>query len=147
MTQSLKTTIDFMRQVQGNRHELEVSGLSGMSDLPGALDHLAARTLRISGRLKPSQRREKLLRLATEVTAVESHQKHMHPIRYGAAVLFSDGTVAIASQKVALEYGCTLDAVGQLASIIDRKVFASVVDRKAMQVEEGGPPCQPVLLV
>jgi hypothetical protein len=61
--------------------------------------------LKISARLKPSQRREKLMRLATEATALEIPQRHIHPIRYGAAVLFSDGTVALASQKVALEYG------------------------------------------
>lgn len=138
MTHSLKTTIDFMRQVREERHELDNSGLSGLSDLPGTLNHLTARTLRMSSRLKPSQRREKLMRLATEVTAMESHLKHAHPIRYGAAVLFSDGTVAIASQKVALEYGCTLDAVGQLASTIDRK---------AIQIEEDSPACRPILLV
>ncbi|KAL7542979.1 hypothetical protein ACHAXR_012437 [Thalassiosira sp. AJA248-18] len=140
MTNSLKTTIDFVRQVreEPERHDLNVSCLSGLSDLSGALEHLTARTIRISSRLKPSQRREKLMRLAMEVTALESHQKHAHPIRYGAAVLFSDGTVAIASQKVALEYGCTLDAVGQLASSIDRK---------AIQIEEDSPPCRPILLV
>ena len=69
---------------------------------------------------------------------MESHRKHAHPMRYGAAVLFSDFTVAIASQKVALEYGCTLDAVGQLASTIDRK---------ALQVIEDNPTCRPILLV
>ena len=138
MTHSLKTTIDFMRQVREDRQELDSSGMSGLSDLPGTLEHLTARTLRISNRLKPSQRREKLMRLAMEVTAMESHQKLAHPIRYGAAVLFSDSTVAIASQKVALEYGCTLDAVGQLASVIDRK---------AIHIEEDSPACRPVLLV
>lgn len=140
MTKSLKTTIDLMRQMREEpaRHELDISGLTGLSDLPATLEHLTARTLRISSRLKPSQRREKLMRFATEVTALESHMKHAHPLRYGAAVLFSDNTVAIASQKVALEYGCTLDAVGQLASIIDRK---------GIQIEEDGPSCRPVLLV
>jgi hypothetical protein len=144
-TTSLKQTVDFMRQVREdgemsltNRHELYPSVMNGLVDLPGTLDHLTARTLRISARLKPSQRREKLLRLATEATALEIHQRHIHPIRYGAAVLFSDGTAAIASQKVALEYGCTLDAVGQLASVIDKK---------ALQFEEGKPACRPVLLV
>jgi len=136
MTHSLKTTIDFMRLVRED-NELD-SSLTNLTDMPGALDHLTARTLRISSRLKPSQRREKLMRLATEVTAMESHRKHAHPMRYGAAVLFSDFTVAIASQKVALEYGCTLDAVGQLASTIDRK---------ALQVNEDNPTCRPILLV
>ena len=136
MTHSLKTTIDFMKLVNEDR-EMN-SSLTNLTDLPGTLDHLTARTLRISSRLKPSQRREKLMRLATEVTAMESHRAHAHPIRYGSAVLFSDGTVAIASQKVALEYGCTLDAVGQLASTIDRK---------AIQIIEDSPPCRPILLV
>ncbi|KAL9179665.1 hypothetical protein ACHAXT_008955 [Thalassiosira profunda] len=133
MSSSLRETIDFMRQVREERHDMNASG-----SIPGTLDHLTAPTLRISSRLKPSQRREKLIRLATEVTAMESHQKHAHPIQYGAAVLFSDGTVAIASQKLALEYGCTLDAVGQLASAILSK---------GLQIEEDGPPCRPVLLV
>jgi cytidine deaminase len=42
-----------------------------------------------------------------------------HPITFGAAVLFDDGTMAAAAQKKALEYGCTLDAVCQLAHAID----------------------------
>jgi hypothetical protein len=44
---------------------------------------------------------------------------------YRVAVLFNDGIVATATQKAALEYGCTLDAVGQLASIIDSRQFKS----------------------
>jgi hypothetical protein len=52
--------------------------------------------------------------------------------------LFSDGTVAFASQKVALEYGCTLDAVGQLVNAIDRK---------AIHIEDHSEPCRPVMLV
>lgn len=53
-------------------------------------------------------------------------------------MLFSDDTVSIASQKVAFEYGCTLDAVGQLASVIDKK---------AIRIVEEEEPCRPVLLV
>eukprot|EP00581_Thalassiosira_minuscula_P009710 CAMPEP_0183709706 /NCGR_PEP_ID=MMETSP0737-20130205/5694_1 /TAXON_ID=385413 /ORGANISM="Thalassiosira miniscula, Strain CCMP1093" /LENGTH=1745 /DNA_ID=CAMNT_0025937873 /DNA_START=28 /DNA_END=5265 /DNA_ORIENTATION=+ len=136
MSHSLKATINFMKELR------EDSGLGldmNRSDT-GLLDHLTARTLRISNRLKPSQRRQKLIRLATEVTAMETNHSlsNIHPIRYGAAVLFSDSTVAIAAQKVALEYGCTLDAVGQLASVIDRK---------AIQIEEDAEPCRPILLV
>jgi hypothetical protein len=95
-----------------DRHIVDTDGRS-------ALHHLTARSIRMPEHLKPSQRRDKLMRLATEVTALESHMKHVHPIRYGAAVLFSDGTVAIASQKVALEFGCTLDAVGQVSSVFN----------------------------
>jgi hypothetical protein len=101
--------------------------------------HLSSRTIRMSERLRPSQRREKLMRLATEVTTLEIvPQKYIHPIRYGAAVLFNDGTVMLASQKVALEYGCSLDAVGQLASAIDRKANITL---------QGGHSCSPMMLV
>ena len=135
ITQSLKTTIDFMRQIQedtGNQ-------TNNLGLVPESLDRLTASKIRVSSRLKPSQRREKLLKMATEATVYETpHQRNTHPIRYGAAVLFSDNTVSIASQKVAIEYGCTLDAVGQLASIIDRK---------ALQLDEHKPPVRPILLV
>jgi len=120
MTHSLKTTIDFMRQIQEDSGN-STPKTTGLGVVPDSLDRLTATKIRISSRLKPSQRREKLLKMATEATVFESHQRHAHPIRYGAAVLFSDNTVSIASQKVAIEYGCTLDAVGQLASVIDRK--------------------------
>ncbi|KAH8070718.1 hypothetical protein JL720_11723 [Aureococcus anophagefferens] len=42
----------------------------------------------------------------------------LHPVRYGAAVVFCDGSVATARQFKALEYGCTLDPVGQLATAV-----------------------------
>jgi hypothetical protein len=146
MTHSLKTTIDFMRQIQedaggyrlqGGRRGGDLDAI-GLGIVPDSLDRLTASKIRISSRLKPSQRREKLLKMATEATVFETHQRHAHPIRYGAAVLFSDNTVSIASQKVAIEYGCTLDAVGQLASVIDRK---------ALQIDEEKPSIRPILLV
>jgi len=63
ITKSLTTTMGLLKAVRENRQELDSSGgLSGMSDLPGTLEHLTARTLRISTRLKNSQRREKLMR-------------------------------------------------------------------------------------
>ncbi|KAL3816962.1 hypothetical protein ACHAXA_011750 [Cyclostephanos tholiformis] len=136
---SLKTAISIIRRAAEDRHKLDLSCLSGLSKRSGAaLNHMSARTIRLSKRLKPSQRRQKLISLATEATELEGHLGHVHPIRYGAAVLFTDGTVAIASQKVALEYGCTLDAVGQLASAIDRK---------ALTIKDDSEPCRPVVLV
>jgi len=42
----------------------------------------------------------------------------LHPIRYGAAVLYSDGSIDVAHEKKGLEYGCTLDAVEQLAPLV-----------------------------
>lgn len=101
---SLKTTVDLMRQIREDDDENQ-DEVGRNEIMPGILDHLKATRLKISARLKPSQRREKLMRLATEATAMEIPQRHIHPIRYGAAVLFSDGTVALACQKIALEYG------------------------------------------
>jgi cytidine deaminase len=135
-TASLRTTVDLMRQIQEDGDENQ--GETGLNEMtPGIMDHLTSKVLRVSPRLKPSQRREKLLRLATEATTMEIPQRRIHPIRYGAAVLFSDNTVAIASQKVALEYGCTLDAVGQLASAIEKK---------HIHADEGSPIVKPVLI-
>ena len=140
MTHSLKTTIDFMRQLQeDSSNNTSQHDTAGVGVVPDSLDRLTASKIRISSRLKPSQRREKLLKFATEATVFESqHQRNVHLIRYGAAVLFSDNSVSIASQKVAIEYGCTLDAVGQLATIIDKK---------ALQLDEETPGIRPILLV
>ena len=44
---------------------------------------------------------------------------HLHPISYGAAVVFDDGTVARACQDKALEYGCSQDAICQLVPAIE----------------------------
>lgn len=40
-------------------------------------------------------------------------------VKKGSSVLFADGTPAIAWQKKALEYGCTLDAICQLAPALE----------------------------
>lgn len=44
----------------------------------------------------------------------------LHPVQFGAAVLFDDDTIVSEHQKKALEYGATLDAVSQLAPFIER---------------------------
>jgi len=46
--------------------------------------------------------------------AHRDHRDDLYPIRYGAAVLFSDGSVEVAWMKKGLEYGTTLDAVTQV---------------------------------
>ena len=61
-----------------------------------------------------------LLHLAQKASQRDSRTA-LHPLRYGAAVLFSDGSTATAYQKKALEYGCSLDAVTQLAQAIEDK--------------------------
>jgi cytidine deaminase len=45
----------------------------------------------------------------------------LHPTRYGVACAFDDGTVETAVQRKALEYGCSLDPVGQLAPELAKK--------------------------
>ena len=73
-----------------------------------------------------------LLHLAQKASDRDSRTA-LHPLQYGAAVLFSDGSTSVAYQKKALEYGCSLDAVNQLAQAIEDKG------------REPGAPC-PVLL-
>jgi hypothetical protein len=50
-------------------------------------------------------------------------------MRYGAAVVFSDGSVAVAWQKKAHEYSCSLETVCQLAQAIAERSLASVSSR------------------
>ena len=38
-------------------------------------------------------------------------RSELHPLMFGAAVVFADGTQAVSWQKKAIEYGCSLDAV------------------------------------
>ena len=71
ITKSLTTTMGLLKAVRENRQEHDLpGGLIGMSDLPGKMEHLTARTLRISTRLKNSQRREKLMRFVETCTEI-----------------------------------------------------------------------------
>ena len=49
----------------------------------------------------------------------------IHPIYFGAAVEFQNGSIVTSYQLSALEYGCTLDAVSQLATQIDKMASAT----------------------
>mmetsp|Transcript_3139 Transcript_3139/g.3739 ORF Transcript_3139/g.3739 Transcript_3139/m.3739 type:complete len:306 (+) Transcript_3139:206-1123(+) len=60
----------------------------------------------------------------------------VHPISFGAAVMFEDGHIISAYQKKALEYGCTLDAVGQLAQGIAD--YANAKPKLLAQVDNFG---------
>jgi cytidine deaminase len=62
---------------------------------------------------------ERLMEAAREA-AHRDTRMGLHPIQFGAAVLFDDNSIVSAHQKKALEYGSTLDAVSQLASDIER---------------------------
>lgn len=56
---------------------------------------------------------KRLLELA--IMEARANVTDLHPIQFGAAVIFDDGTITTSHQSAALEYGCTLDAVSQLA--------------------------------
>jgi hypothetical protein len=49
----------------------------------------------------------------------------LHPIRYGAGVIFEDGSEAYSGQKIALEYGCSQDAICQLAPYFEQRKSSS----------------------
>lgn len=51
---------------------------------------------------------------------------NLHPIQFGAAVLFENGTIEVAHQQKALEYGASLDAVSQLVPHIDQSLARPV---------------------
>ena len=56
---------------------------------------------------------KRLLELA--IMEARTNVSELHPIQFGAAVIFDDGVIVTSHQSCALEYGCTLDAVSLLA--------------------------------
>ena len=62
-----------------------------------------------------------LISEATKAATQGNDRPELHPIQYGAAILFDDGSIETACQRISLEYGCSLDAVTQLALTIERK--------------------------
>ena len=68
-----------------------------------------------------SKEEQILVSEATKAATKGNDRSELHPIQYGAAVLFDDGSIDTACQRKSLEYGCSLDAVTQLALSIERK--------------------------
>jgi len=67
---------------------------------------------------------KRLLTLAVseaERSATNEAGRENHPIHFGAAVMFGDGSISTSHQSSALEYGCSLDAVSQLVPYIEDK--------------------------
>ena len=52
----------------------------------------------------------------------------LHPMQYGAAAMCSDGKLFVGYQKKAIEYGCTLCAVTQLAQAVEEHIQSKKVD-------------------
>eukprot|EP00429_Kryptoperidinium_foliaceum_P008482 CAMPEP_0176017490 /NCGR_PEP_ID=MMETSP0120_2-20121206/8389_1 /TAXON_ID=160619 /ORGANISM="Kryptoperidinium foliaceum, Strain CCMP 1326" /LENGTH=388 /DNA_ID=CAMNT_0017350511 /DNA_START=135 /DNA_END=1305 /DNA_ORIENTATION=- len=68
---------------------------------------------------------KRLLELA--ILEAKSNISDLHPIQFGAAAIFEDGTIVTTRQASALEYGCTLDAVSQLAPHFEEQDSAPVL--------------------
>jgi cytidine deaminase len=64
-----------------------------------------------------------------EIAIVEakSNVSHNHPIQFGAAAILENETIVTSHQSCALEYGCTLDAVSQLAPYLKENASAPVL--------------------
>jgi len=103
---------------EGQRHTTRNSGASGR-----VMKCRSSLMVRPNG-MTAEEAMRLLLRLAIQASARDDRPE-LHPIKYGAAVLFSDGSTASAHHKKALEYGCSLDAVGQLAQTVEDKCTPS----------------------
>ena len=79
----------------------------------------------------------RLMELARQATQRDARSS-LHPIRYGAAVLFRDKSYAATPQVKALEYGCSLDAVSQLAPILQVKRERGIAPLRMVQVDQFG---------
>ena len=66
-----------------------------------------------------------------------------HPIYFGAAVVFEDQSIVTSRQRSALEYGCTLDAVSQLAPYLQDESYAPVLLVQADQYGIAHSPFAP----
>mmetsp|Transcript_27077 Transcript_27077/g.32868 ORF Transcript_27077/g.32868 Transcript_27077/m.32868 type:complete len:316 (+) Transcript_27077:132-1079(+) len=82
----------------------------------------------------PDSDEEKVYKLALQTSARDTSD--VHPIGFGAALMFSDGHLISSFQKKAVEYGCTLDAVGQLAQAIAD--YPQAKPKILAQVDESG---------
>ena len=63
----------------------------------------------------------------------------LHPMRYAAGALMTDGSIISAWQKKGIEYGCTLDAVAQLApKLEDAREEQKLVPKVLVHVDQFG---------
>ena len=67
-------------------------------------------------------------------------RKSLHPIQYAAAVLFANGKIKTATQKKALEYGCSIDAIYQLIPYIENMDSKPIL---IVQTDQFGIPHPP----
>lgn len=85
-----------------------------------------------------SKEAELLILEATKAAQENNDRSELHPIQYAAAVLFEDGNIETACQRKTLEYGCSVDAVTQLAFIIERNNKAVIKADTDEELETNG---------
>jgi hypothetical protein len=85
---------------------------------------------------------KRLLELAI-LEAKQNVVDDIHPISFGAAVMFENESIVTSHQASALEYGCTLDAVSQLAAHLQEETCAPVLLVQADQYGIAHAPFAP----
>ncbi|KAL3923756.1 MAG: hypothetical protein SGILL_001468, partial [Bacillariaceae sp.] len=81
--------------------------------------------------------------LEVAILEAKSNASENHPIQFGAAAVLEDETIVSSHQSSALEYGCTLDAVCQLAPYFKEKESAPVMLVQADQFGIAHAPFAP----
>ncbi|KAJ0394222.1 hypothetical protein P43SY_001037 [Pythium insidiosum] len=78
--------------------------------------------------------------LAAVRATEKDHRDDLFPLRYAAAVVFSNGSVRVAWQHKTLEYGSSLDAISKLITFIEDEMTkdASVRPTLIVQVDQFG---------
>ena len=62
---------------------------------------------------------------AAVAAVVHDRTISIHPLQLAAAIIFETGDIEVAWQLKGLEYGCTLDPVSQLVSVMERRKICS----------------------
>ena len=83
---------------------------------------------------------DKIFRKLYDMSFSQSKERmsDFFPLSYTASALFRDGSIETATQVVALEYGCSLDAVGMLANAILQKMRDGTELEAIVQVDSLG---------
>lgn len=116
----------------------------------------ASQSVSLGGKYNESQNRDRdldnlnvtakrLLELAIleAKRSLSDDDEDNHPIYFGAAVVFEDQSIVTSRQRSALEYGCTLDAVSQLAPYLQDESYAPVLIVQADQYGIAHSPFAP----
>lgn len=90
-----------------------------------------------------SKRLLELAILEAKQQLAANHNGNIHPIQFGAAVMLEDETIVTSHQLSALEYGCTLDAVSQLAPYLQDETHPPILLVQADQYGIAHAPFAP----